>query len=189
MVAGSQVAHVFAYRLVYPQAQVRVRDLLATGHGYMLGRLGFLPLVLGVVLGLELVALGWTVAGAVRERWARPVPAWAFALLPLVGFTVQEFAERWFETGSFPWWAVEQPTFRVGLLLQLPFGLLAFLVAWLLQRVAERVAYVLRPSVALPRLGALPVRRSFVSAWLPRTSVLADGHAGRGPPVIGAALL
>ena len=33
MVAGSQVAHALAYRLVYPEAQVRLNDLIATGHG------------------------------------------------------------------------------------------------------------------------------------------------------------
>lgn len=33
-VAGSQVAHTFAYGVVYPNARVRLRDLIATGHGY-----------------------------------------------------------------------------------------------------------------------------------------------------------
>ena len=35
MLAGSLTAHVLAYRLVYPEAHVRLRTLLATGHSYL----------------------------------------------------------------------------------------------------------------------------------------------------------
>jgi hypothetical protein len=35
MLAGSQAGHVLAYRWMYPQAYVRVRELLVTGHSYM----------------------------------------------------------------------------------------------------------------------------------------------------------
>ena len=37
MVVGSQGAHVLAYRLVYPNAHLRLGELLATGHSYMVG--------------------------------------------------------------------------------------------------------------------------------------------------------
>jgi hypothetical protein len=190
MVAGSQVAHVFAFRLVYPQAQLRLRDLLATGHGYMLGRWGFVPLLLGVVAGLELVAFGWSIFGrASRDRRSRPLPPWAFMLMPLVGFTAQEFTERWLEGMPAPWLMVLEPTFRVGLLLQLPFGLAAFLLAWLLLRVAERVRRALRPATLPARACAPPILRSIPTAWVPGGTLLGTGHAGRGPPVLFSAPL
>jgi len=178
MLAGSQLAHVLAYRLVYPQSQVRLRELLATGHSYM----GYMPLLLGIGAALELVAFGSLVAGGVRRRGRAPVSPWAFALLPPLGFALQEFLERWLAGASYPWWMVLQPTFRIGLLLQLPFALAAFLVARLLSRVADRVASVLRGKVERPpRVGLVP-RWAALAAWPPRPRTLADGHAGRGPP-------
>jgi hypothetical protein len=179
MLAGSQLAHVFAYRLVYPEAQVRLRELLATGHGYM----SYLPLVLGVGAAFELVAFGSAVVGGVRQRHRVVVSPVAFALLPPLGFVLQEFLERWLAGAPFPWWMVLQPTFRIGLLLQLPFALAAFLVARLLSRVADRVGFVLRGGVEPPaRAGVFP--SWFAStAWLPRMAALAGAHAGRGPPL------
>jgi hypothetical protein len=186
MLAGTQVAHVFAYRLVYPNAQVRLTELLSTGHSYMYyglaGSVGYLPLLLGLGGALELVAFAWVVCAKVRRRRHAPVPPWAFALLPLIAFCLQEFCERWLAGAAFPWWMVLQPTFRIGLLLQLPFALLAFAVARLLLRAAERVASVLA--------GELP-RRLFAgesggwvarAVWPPRLDALASGFAGRGPP-------
>jgi hypothetical protein len=186
MLAGTQVAHVFAYRLVYPNAQVRLAALLATGHGYMVGGAsgyaGYLPLVLGLGGALELVAFGCVVAAKLRGRAGGQVPPWAFALLPLLGFCLQEFTERWLSGASFPWWMVLQPTFRVGLLLQLPFALVVFLLAGLLLRVADRVARRLAGH-PLPR--GLPVELGGWIAravWPPRPAALAAGHAGRAPP-------
>ena len=182
MVVGSQAAHVFSYRIVYPQAQVRWRVLLATGHGYF----SYWPVVCGVVGGVLLVGFVAGIASSARRRGPRPLPAWAFALLPLLGFTVQEFTERWLAGSNFPWWMVLQPTFRIGLAFQLPFALLAFLIARILLRAAEQVVRVLRrtaersrPAAELPRWFALTIR-------LPRVAALADGHAVRGPPLTAA---
>lgn len=186
MVAGSQVAHVLAFRWVYPQAHVRLEALLATGHGYMVGYSGFLPLLFGVLGGMVLVGFLWALACDLRRGGGRSgVPAWAFGLLPLLGFAIQEFLERWFMGVSFPWQVVLEPTFRVGLLLQLPFALAAYLVARLLLRVAEHVGRILgrrrELHVRRPRwVGALaPSSLVFV----PCMPVLAAGHAERGPPL------
>jgi hypothetical protein len=178
MLAASQLAHVFAYRLVYPESQVRLRELLATGHSYM----AYMPLLLGIGAALELVAFGSLVAGGVRRRGRAAVSPWAFALLPPLGFVLQEFLERWLAGASYPWWMVLQPTFRIGLLLQLPFALAAFLVARLLSRVADRVASVLRGRAERPARVGLVRRWAALAAWPPRLRALADGHAGRGPP-------
>jgi len=182
MVAGSQVAHVFAYRLVYPDAQVRLRDLLATGHGYMVGSYGSLPLLLGVLGGAELVGLGWSASRVVRRRPDTPIAPWAFALLPLVGFTLQEFLERWLAGSSFPWWFVLQPTYRVGLLLQLPFAFVVFLVARLLLRVAERIGQAFASSPRRVVVGPARARWCAVESDEARSSRLGASYLGRGPP-------
>jgi hypothetical protein len=183
MVAGSQVAHVFAYRLVYPQTQLRLHELLITGHGYM----GHVSLVFALCAVIELVALCSAVAGSLRRGAATPLPAWAFGLIPPLGFAVQEFLERWFYGASFPWWMVLQPTFRVGLLLQLPFGLAAFLVARVLLRVADRVGRALAGRHKLPQTVGLLPTWSVSPTWLPKLSLVAS-HAGRSPPVPAAAI-
>jgi hypothetical protein len=136
ILAGTQVAHGLAYELVYPQAQTR---LLQTGHGY----LGWLPLVFGVTGALALVGLGSAVADAARARHARELPAGAFALLPPLAFALQELLELSLHTGTFGWRAFLAPTFLPGLALQLPFALLAYLLARLLLRAAARVGLAL----------------------------------------------
>jgi hypothetical protein len=179
MIAGSELAHALAFRIVYPNAHARLRELLATGHGYT----SYLPLFLAVGTAIEVVALGAVVAGGAGRRGRDSVPPWAFALLPLLGFTIQEFLERLFVGAGFPWWMVLQPTFRVGLLLQLPVSLVVFLVARLLLRVADRAG------IALRRVMVRPPRVCGASAdWTAapvsplRLAALAAGHAGRGPP-------
>jgi hypothetical protein len=131
MLAGTQVAHGLAYALVYPQAHTH---LVQTGHGY----LGWLPLVFGVAGALALVGLAAAVADAARGRHTRELPAAAFALLPPTAFAVQELVELSLRTGTFGWRAFLAPTFLPGLALQLPFALIAFLLArWLLRAAAQ----------------------------------------------------
>jgi hypothetical protein len=182
MIAGSQVAHVLAYRWVYPNAHVRLGELLATGHSYM-GSPAYLPMLLGLAFAAELVGVGWVLAGSVRRSLQRPVPAWTFALLPILGFTLQEFLERLLADGSFPWWMVLQPTFRAGLLIQLPFALIGYLLARLLLHVADRVGSALRPGVARPAMVGIALGWVLVEVSSPRRHVLGAGYASRGPPL------
>jgi hypothetical protein len=192
MLAGTELAHALAYRLVYPNAHVRLSELLSSGHSYMLGAGGFVPMLLGIVGALELVAVGWVFAGSFRRSLPRAVPAPAFALLPLLSFILQEFLERALAGTGAPWWMVLQPTFRVGLLLQLPFGLLAFLAARLLLRRTQRAADAL--SEAAPR-APRPSAETVSLAWIliaPARSQrgrAASSHPGRGPPRARAAAI
>lgn len=181
MMAGSQAAHVLTYRWVYPVAHVRLHELVASGHDYM----SLMPLALGIAGAATALSLALSAVDAARGRRQRALPAWAFALLPLVAFTVQEHLERWLSTGVFPWHAAAEPTFLPGLALQLPFGLLAYLVARLLLRAAERVGRSLAlapPPTAPPALGAL-VAPASVSAPLCRRPI-ALALAKRGPPIL-----
>jgi hypothetical protein len=181
MLAGSQAAHVLAYRWVYPQAGVRLDALVRTGHGYM----SLLPFALAVAAAVAALSLVVTAADAARGRRARALPAWAFALLPLVGFAVQEHVERWLYSGVVPWHEALAPTFLPGLVLQLPFAALAFLAARLLLRTAERLGGALT-STPPPR-GARAVPRSLRSPATailpPRPPLASRGLAKRGPPL------
>jgi hypothetical protein len=180
MLAGSQVAHMLAYRWVYPSSPVRLHALLSTGHSYM----DRLPLVLGIAGAVAFVSLLVGVVDAARGRSLRGLPAWAFALLPLATFVLQEILERSLHTGTFVWEAVESPTFVPGLVLQLPFAAAAYLAARLLLRAAERVGRALAtgpPPAARVVALQLPLPQSTL---LPRERPLACWLAKRGPPLL-----
>lgn len=167
MLCGSQLAHAAAYRIAYPQAHVRMLKMLATGHAYFTR----LPLLLAVAGACVLVALAATAADAARGLPARSVPAPLFALLPPLAFVLQEVLELSLHTGTFAWRAVLAPTFAPGLLLQLPFALLTYLVARAMLRAAERIGRSLARPVVRAERG-----RPFCPTPL---APLARFHAGR----------
>jgi hypothetical protein len=170
---GWVVAHVLSYVLVAPAAQ-HAEMLAASGHGYF--RAADL-LILSMTIALAGLALH--VVGGATHRAPGP---WMLALLPPIGFVVQEHVERLAVSGAFPAHLVAEPRFLLGLALQVPFALAALLCARLLLVSAHRFASVraARPAHArvLERLS--PVLRP--SAALPRRSVLAAGYSERGPP-------
>jgi hypothetical protein len=180
MVAATEIAHNVAYRIVYPQAGVRWRMLAASGHGYM----AHAPLVLGVGFALVAVGLLSVLVDAARRRPATRVAPWAFALLPPLAFSAQELLERWVAVGSVPWWMVEQPTFRVGLVLQLPFAVLAYVVARVLLEAARTAgaAVVVAPPLRLVVSTASAQRPAVTVAARLRTPAL--GWGVRGPPAL-----
>ena len=178
MLAGTECAHALAYRIVYPQASVRWRVLIETGHSYM----GWAPVVLGLGAGVVAAGVASAVVDVVRRRESRPLPAWAFALLPIAGFTTQEFLERWLMGGGVPWWMVEQPTFRVGVALQLPFALLAYFAARVLLRVGRTIGRTLVDRSLPPLVGLLPPARPAATVFS-RPSALQRGWSVRGPPL------
>ncbi|HET7572152.1 MAG TPA: hypothetical protein VFJ77_05720 [Gaiellaceae bacterium] len=180
MLAGSQAAHVLAYRLVYPESSVRLDSLVRTGHGY----LSLLPFALALAGAVGLLSLAVSALDAARGRRGRPLPPWAFALLPLAGFAVQEHVERWLYSGVVPWHEFAAPTFLPGLLLQLPFGALAWLAARLLLRTAARIGRALAPAPPRPRLAPSPLAAPVAAALPPRRQLLARGLAKRGPPLL-----
>ncbi|HVS85331.1 MAG TPA: hypothetical protein VHD91_06850 [Gaiellaceae bacterium] len=179
MLVGSQAAHVLAYRWVYPEAGVRLSALVSTGHGYM----SLLPFVLGAAAAVTVVSLALTALDAARDRAARPLPAWAFALLPPLGWVLQEHLERWLYSGVLPWHEFAAPTFLPGLLLQLPFAALAYVAARLLLRSAVRVGRTFA-APRRPRLLPLPFAAPAVPLLSLRPALLASGPATRGPPLL-----
>jgi hypothetical protein len=150
--------------------------------------LGYTPAL--AVWGLALVLAGVVLSLAEGFRGRRPSrpPVRLFAFLPPIGFTVQEHAERLIGTGAVPYDLVVEPTFIVGLALQLPFALAALLLT--------RALYAIGFGLGRVLAGKLALRRTFrhagssllqlpESATLVSPSVLALGHGQRAPPVTG----
>lgn len=181
ILGGSEVAHWAAYRVVYPHAGVRRAELAETGHGYLTQA----PQAIAVAVAMAVVALAVRVAtrrrGETGERSAL-APFLPFAALPALAFALQEHLERLLHDGALPLDTATAPTFATGLLLQVPFGLVAFGLARLLLRVADRIARVGRtaPPRAPAPAAAAPAPASVV--LVPGASPLALARGLRGPP-------
>jgi len=87
--------------------------------------------------------------------------------------------------GGVPWWMVEQPTFRVGVALQLAFALLAYVAARLLLRVGRTIGKTLAGG-SLPALVGLSPPARPAATVSSRSSVLRRGWSVRGPPLTSA---
>jgi hypothetical protein len=81
----------------------------------------------------------------------------------------------------FPWDAATQPTFVVGLLLQLPFAAAAYLLARLLLRAVRSLGRLFSATRRV-RVLASAQPRPPVRLVVPRVPVLALGYGSRGPP-------
>jgi hypothetical protein len=152
LAAGVVVAHEVAYRLTETPA--------GPAHGY----LEHTPQVLVAVtaVGLALAALTRSTEGPAT---------WLFPFAGLLAFALQEHVEAILHGGQVPF-VLASPAFVLGLLLQLPFALAAWLLTrallGLLEDVSPRRARLPRallarvPPVAgrlgAPPLGALPGR-------------------------------
>jgi hypothetical protein len=162
--AGCLAAHVVAYAVAPPAAASHAT------HRY----LEHLPVVGGAALAVVLGAAIWH---ALRGRTgSRPSP-WLFALLPPLAFALQEHLERLAQ----PVLLAADPTFLLGLALQLPFGLLAWLLAHAILRAADalgaRLASPPRPRVTVA------LRLAPVAVAAP-SRTFAPGAPLRGPPVV-----
>jgi hypothetical protein len=156
---GTLVAHAVAYRLLgAPSEGV---------HGY----LAHLPQLL-TVLALPL-ALALAIAGR-----ARAPKAWPFAAASVAAFVAQEHLERLAHTGELPL-LVDRPVFLLGLVLQVPFAVAAWLVARALISVAGS-----SPRRTVRRFSALLLPLSIFPTGVPRARVAVGLAAPRGPPAV-----
>jgi hypothetical protein len=166
MAAGCLAAHSVAYQLVETAPA-------ESAHGY----LALAPLVLAVGIALGVVA---AVRSALAGRIGAGGPAYLFALLPPLAFTLQEHLERAFQPGESTFGTAFEPGFLVGLALQLPFALFALVIARTLLRAVEAAGTLLRP--ATPALRVPPTLRTAYFVDAPRPPALSSPHAGRAPP-------
>lgn len=177
-------AHCLAYLFVSPGAEHHTGLHAEEGHAW----LGYTPAL--AIWGLTLILAGLVlcVGEGLRGRLPSRPPARIFALLPPIGFTVQEHLERLIGSGAVPYDLVFEPTFLVGLALQLPFSLAALLLTRALYALGFGLGRVLARKLAVSR----PLRHAPPSllhlpeaAMLVAPSVLATGHGPRAPPAAG----
>ncbi len=179
MAAGSFTAHSMTTVLVGARTETG-NESAERASG---GTAGHLTLVIGFLAALALVVLARRLLSR-HGREHRAPSAVSFALLPPLSFALAEVAERVLHAESFPFQPALEPRFLIGLALQAPFGLLAFLLARLLLPVVERIARALarpRPISGVRRRP--PVMRLPIACELPRIPALALGYPQRGPPV------
>jgi hypothetical protein len=174
-------AHCLAYWLAAPGGEHQMGVHAENGHAY----LGYTPAIF--IWGGALLAVGLVLCVRLGLRDVRPSPPplSLFALLPPMGFTAQEHVERLIGTGSLPPDIVFEPTFLVGLALQLPLTLAALLLAHALHGAGFAFGRMLAPGLALVRAGAVApaALQHLPAAATPVTpSVLALGHGPRAPP-------
>ncbi len=178
MAAGSLAAHSLSYFVASAaDSGAEVQERTSSGQA------GYVVLFLGILGATALVvAAARLLIGRTCRRGCEPSP-WLFFALPPLAFGLQEVSERLLRAEAFPFQAALEPRFLLGLLLQLPFGLLALSLARVLLRVVERIARLLaRPKPARP---TAPVSWSPGSSLdLPRIAALALGYQQRGPPAL-----
>lgn len=178
MVAGGLLAHELAYRIVAVRAHpTHHRPSPADVHGY----LGYLPMCLAVCGSVVIVGLAALVLTRLRSPLQVTPPLWLFGVVPPFGFAVQEHLERLVATGAFHGAALEA-TFLVGVLLQLPFAVAAYVAARGLLALAAAVAKRRRGSTRRYRRARQPALPWAVWLLVPAACVLALGHGERAPP-------
>ena len=177
-VAGWVSAHEVAYRLALPHPHGSGSDIAHTRHVY----LAYASLLVVLCLLVALLCM----AGLVARPHALRAPSrrllLLFVLLPPIAFALQEVTESLLTTGVFSAGAALEPTFLVGVFLQVPFALAALVVARALfafaLALAQTVEGARRPRLVSLDLSVPPV----VDGWRPRLPALAFGYGERGPP-------
>ena len=178
-IAGTQVAHALAYRLTISSNTERTHELSSTGHGYA----AYLPLALAigaVLVAYALVAEVRHIAAASPGR-ARP-RVLHFAVVAPAVFATQEHVERLVHDGSYPWTTALAASFVAGLLLQVPFGLITYVLARLLLGAAGTFGDLLAVRRQPARLRPAVVLWPVATVARPHASALALGYGSRGPP-------
>jgi hypothetical protein len=176
-VAGWVSAHEVAYRLALPHPHASGSDLVEARHAYLAYASFFVVLCL-------FAAVLCTAGLVLRPHGPRPPSGrllLPFVLLPPVGFALQEVIESLL-TGGLPVEAALEATFLVGILIQVPFAVVALAVARLCFAVARSFARR-REGSGRPKLLAFDLSLPLAAeAWPPRLPALAFGCGERGPP-------
>jgi hypothetical protein len=177
---GWIAGHWLAYRLVETQHEHREALLAETGHGYFASA----PLVLACAITVLCAGLALAIGDGLRGHARARVRAWPLALVPPLGFALQEHLERLIELNALPLDVVLEPTFLVGMALQLPLAAVALLAAHAVLAFGHALG---RRAAVKRRLPQPP--RFLLPLLLPsepapaRSSILAGGHGQRAPPV------
>lgn len=178
LVVGELAGHALAYRLVAPDTHERAALLARTGHGY----LGVVPTVVGLCLALAAVAIVARLGAAFKGVAPSRVPSWRFAAFPSLAFALQEYVERLAHSGHVEWGTAAEPAVAVGIVVQVPCGLLVLWLVRALLRLAHAAGSAFAPHER-PAWSRLERALWFPIAAEPlRLVPLARGSAQRGPP-------
>jgi len=175
---GLLAGHWLAYRLTVPLDHDRMHILDETGHAY----LAYAPAAIAACIALLVAAfLGRALSGPGTATRSRR-PAWILGALLPVAFLIQEAVERLLHSGHVGSELLLEPAVLIGLLVQLPLGLLAAVVARALDSLALAVGSTLRSPSRVPvRVLRLPGRPGEPDRV--RIPGLARGFAERAPPL------
>lgn len=142
-----------------------------------------IPFVVALLAGIVFAALAARVRGWWLESRSARSLALPFAFVPPVGFLLVELAEGVVSTGGFSWRAVFCSRFALGLSLQLPVGLVGYLVARGLLRLSDRVrSFIARRSQPVPS-GSRPDATPRGHDEVRRLGWFTETGRGRAPPV------
>lgn len=177
---GSVTAHTLGY-LAFAGSGERGDEVAGRSHGVA----AHVPLVVAILVAAVAMGLLSRIVSAARGRSPGGASMGWFFVLPPLGFAVQEAIERTMHVESFPWNGLHEPAFLAALLLQIPFGLIAFVAALWLSRVAVRIGRILAGrGPQLPRRAPAAVRPAVMP--LPRRRHLAAHDClQRAPPRLG----
>jgi hypothetical protein len=183
MSVGGVLAHLLAYRLLAPTPTAsHHRHAPADAESFLV----HWRVCLAICGSVALIGLGANALSRVRAG-ALTAPLWLFALLPPVGFAVQSHLEELLATGALPFAAALEPTFALGLVLQIPFAVAAYLAARALIALAVAVARRLLADPPRSPHRREHVPRPPVRIAVVRTAVCALGQGQRAPPPAVAA--
>jgi hypothetical protein len=175
-------AHCLAFLLAPPAAGEQMHHHAEGGHPYFASA----PVLIAALVTVLAAGLVLCVGEGVRGRAGGLGPsAPLFAVLPPLGFGMQEHLEGLVRSGSLPSDLITEPTFLAGLALQLPFAVAALLLCRCLYALgyglgrflARRLAVATRVQAPAPASHRRPV-----CVILIPPSVLALGHGSRAPP-------
>ena len=178
---GTLSGHVLGYRVALADSAEHAEVLAETGHGY----LDHAPLALGLCLALAAAAVVLRGIAAARGTSAATTPPWVFALLPPAVYAVQEHLERLLHGGHAEWTTALEPPFLVGLAFQLPFAIVALLLARALAAMADAVGRAFVGGSRRPGLSSVAVLARPAVMALPRVRASALAYGERGPPSLG----
>jgi hypothetical protein len=175
-VIGCQSAHAVTNTLLGSPESARSELLLRHGPGA-----GLVPLLVCVALAAVAAGLAGRAAGTWSAHHAAAVRL-PFAVAAPALFIVQEHFETALRTGAAPIGTVLEPTFLPGLLLQIPFAIVAYALARALVRLADGVRAMVASRRRGPRRAAVLAQRRPVSLAARRTERAHWAHSGRAPP-------
>ncbi len=176
--AGGLVAHLLVYGLLTPH-----RDQAHHGTGAPAVHQGaHLRVCLAICLAVAAIGLLVSVLERADGRGRFFVPVWLFAAAPPFGFFLQEQLERALETGTLHAGAPLDAGFLLGLAVQIPFAVAAYLAARGLLALAGALVRRLG-TLARPRLPATqPGWRPALVVAAPQLTLVRAGRGQRAPP-------